>query len=98
MLSRLLDRLVSGDEVALVVEGVEDAEDVDPHFGRLLDEGLHHVVRVVAVPDEVLSAEEHLKFRLAASWLLRMRTLSQGSSFRNRVVTSKVAPPHTSIE
>ena len=97
MLSCLLDRLVRGDEVALVVEGIENAEDVDPDLGRLLDKGLHHIVRVLAVPDEVLPAQEHLEWRFR-HLLSQERTLSQGSSLRNRVVTSKVAPPHTSIE
>ena len=61
VLLRLLDRLEGRLEVALVVERVEDAEDVDPGFGRLLDEGLDDVVGVVPVADEVLAAEQHLK-------------------------------------
>ena len=30
--------------------------------------------------------------------VLSARTLSQGSSFRNRIIESKVAPPHISMD
>ena len=46
-------------EVAVVVQGVEDPEDVHAVGGRPLDEGLGDVVGVVAVADQVLAAQQH---------------------------------------
>lgn len=54
----LLDRPF---EIADVVEGVEDTEDVDAVGGRALDEPVQHVVRIMPVSDDVLPAEEHLQ-------------------------------------
>jgi len=48
-----------GLEVAQVVQGVEDAEDVDPDLAGPVDEGPDDVVGVVPVADEVLAAQEH---------------------------------------
>ena len=46
--------------VAEVVQGVEDAEDVDPAVRRGRDEELHRVVGVVAVPHQVLAPDQGL--------------------------------------
>ena len=48
-------------EVPHVVERVEDAEDIDAVRGRTFDEPLHHVIGVMAIADEVLPAQQHLK-------------------------------------
>ena len=50
-----------GLEVARVVQRVEDADDVDAVLHGLLDEGLDHVVGVVAVTEQVLAAQQHLQ-------------------------------------
>ena len=44
-----------------VVQGVEDAEDVDPGPGGLLHEGLRHPRRVRRVADRVAPAQQHLQ-------------------------------------
>ncbi len=48
-------------QIAHVVEGVEDADDVDAVFHALAAEGVHHVVGVVLVAQDVLAAVEHLQ-------------------------------------
>ena len=47
-------------QVPGVVQGIEDPEDVHAVLHRAVTEGAHPVVRVVAVADGVLAAEEHL--------------------------------------
>ena len=64
MLARALDGGGGPGEVALVVQGVEDAEDVDARLGGVLDEGVDEVVGVVAVTDEGLAAQQHLQGRV----------------------------------
>ena len=54
-------------QVAHVVEGVEDADDVDAVFNGLAAEGIHHVVGVVLVAQDILSPEEHLKLGVGQS-------------------------------
>ena len=43
------------------VERVKDAEDVDARLGALLDEGVHEVIRIARIADEVRAAQEHLE-------------------------------------
>ena len=50
--------------VPLVVEGVEDAEDVDAILRRTVDEGIDHVVSIRAVADEGLPAKKHHEGRV----------------------------------
>ena len=57
----LLHGLDRGLEVPQVVEGVEDAEDVHAVLDGELAELLDDVVRVVAVADDVLPAQQHLQ-------------------------------------
>ena len=52
-----LDGLDGGLEVAQVVDGIEDAEDVHSVLDGELAELLDNIVRVVAVADDVLAAE-----------------------------------------
>ncbi len=47
--------------IAQIVERVKDAENIDPHFGRLFDEALDDIVGVMAVTHAVLSPEQHLE-------------------------------------
>lgn len=56
-----LDR---GFEIAQVVHGVEDAEYIHAVRGRLVDEGVHHIVGVVPVAEQVLAAQQHLDGRV----------------------------------
>ena len=47
--------------VANIIQGVEDAEDTHAVFNRQADELFHHVVGVMAVADQILSAQKHLQ-------------------------------------
>ncbi len=49
MLPRLLDRLERRLKIPLIVDRIKHTEDVDPHLRRLLNKGLHHIIRVVAI-------------------------------------------------
>ena len=51
-------------EIPHVVQGVEDAEDIDAIRGRPFDEPLHYVVGVMAIADQVLPAQQHLELRV----------------------------------
>ena len=53
-------------DVPHVVQRIEDAEDVDAVCGGPFDEPLEHIVRIVAIADQVLPAEQHLELRIAA--------------------------------
>ena len=79
------------------VERVEDAKQVDSRRGGLGDERLDDIVGIAGIADGVGSAKSIWKRILgirSRSWARR----SHGSSFRNRMAVSKVAPPHISIE
>ncbi len=70
-----------------VIEGVEDAEDVDAGPRRLVDEGIGDLRRVRGVADRVASAQEHLQGDVRDR-LPRWARRSQGSSPRKRGATS----------
>ena len=53
-----------GLDVAQIVHGVEDAKDIDAICGRTFDEGVHDIVGIVAVSEDVLPAKQHLKPRV----------------------------------
>ena len=57
----LLDGADGHLEVAVVVEGVEDAEDVHAVLDGEGDEALEDIVGVVLVAEDVLAAQEHLE-------------------------------------
>jgi len=61
----LLDGIDGVFEIARVVEGVENPEDVDAVIARERHETVEQIVGVIPVPDDILSAEEHLERRLA---------------------------------
>ena len=48
-------------KVALVVQGVKYAEDVHAGFGGVMDKGGDDIISVVAVADQVLPPQQHLK-------------------------------------
>ena len=56
----LQGRLDRGLQVAQVVHGIEDAEDVDAVLRRPLDKPADHVIGIVPVAEDVLAAKEHL--------------------------------------
>jgi hypothetical protein len=68
-------------EVAQVVHRIEDAEHPDAVERRALDELVHHVIRIVAVAEQVLAAQQHL-LRRVGHGPLEPRSRSQGSSPR----------------
>ena len=92
-----LGRLNSLFQIADVVESVEDADDVDAVFDGLGAEGVHHVVGVVLIAQDVLAPEQHLQFCV-------LHVLADGAQAlprvlpRKRIHASKVAPPQHSRE
>ena len=64
MTAFLLGRVYSGLKVSRVVESIENSQDIDAVRDRLLDEVLNHVVSVVTVAEDILSAEKHLELRI----------------------------------
>src|SRR5271165_7138661 len=61
MLAALLHGRDAGAKVAQVVEGIEDPEDVDTGVRRFVYKALHHFIRIVAVSQQVLAAQQHLE-------------------------------------
>ena len=51
-----------GLQIAQIVQRVKDADDVDAVVQGFFHEVIHHVIRVVAVAQDVLGAEQHLQF------------------------------------
>ena len=51
-------------EVAQVVERVEHLDHANAVFDGLLDEGAHHVIRLMGLSEQCLSADQHLQWRL----------------------------------
>ena len=57
-----LDGLVNGDlQVAHVVQGVENPDDVNAVLYGVLHKLAHHVVGIVLVPQNILAAQQHLQ-------------------------------------
>ena len=54
-------------QVPHVVQRVENPDDVDAVFNGLAAEGVHHIVGVVLVAQDVLAPEEHLELRVGQS-------------------------------
>ena len=48
-------------DVADIVQGVEDAEDIDAVGGRPFNEPFQYIVGIVPIADQVLPAEQHLE-------------------------------------
>ena len=65
VLAGLLDGVRGALQVRLVVQGVEDAEDVDSVFSGPLHERIYDIVGVVPVSDQGLSSEEHSERRVS---------------------------------
>ena len=61
MLARAPDGCHGRFHIAGIVQGIKDAEHVHAVCRRTLDEGIHDIVRVMAVPNEILPAQEHLQ-------------------------------------
>ena len=69
-------------QIADVVEGVEDADDIDAVLHALAAEGVHHVVCVVLVAQNVLAAEQHLQLRV-------LHVLADGAQALPRIFVQK---------
>ena len=61
MLAAGFDLAYGAVHVPDIVQGVEDAEDIDAVDGGALDEPFQHVVGIVPVANQVLSAQQHLQ-------------------------------------
>ena len=62
---RALECCINRDfEVTNIVECIKDAEYANTMLGCLLNELLYHVVGVVVIAEQVLTAEKHLNWRL----------------------------------
>ena len=70
-----LGGLHGGFHVAGVVERVKNADDVDAVFDRQADELVHHVVAVVLVTQDVLTAQQHLQLGLGHGLAQRAQPL-----------------------
>ena len=62
-------------EVRQIVQGIEDAEDIDAVLRRTLHEGLDHVVGIVPIAQQVLTAQQHLVAGLGHGRLEPTQTL-----------------------
>ena len=51
-------------QVAQVIETVEDTDNVDTVGNGFLHERIHHIVRIRAISENILSAEQHLQLRI----------------------------------
>ena len=56
-------------QVAGIVQGIEDADDVDAVLDGQAGELIHHVVGVVAIAQYVLAAEQHLQLGVGQGFL-----------------------------
>ena len=92
-----LNGFEAGFHVTFIIQGIENTEDIDADFGRMFDESFNHIIGIMTVPTRFWPRSSICRGVLGISFF-RTRGLSQGSSFRKRVATSKVAPPQTSIE
>ncbi len=49
-------------QILNIVEGVEDPDNINSVCDRTLDKILHHIIRIMAVAQHILAAEQHLEF------------------------------------
>ena len=69
MLALIQHRLERTLEVARVIHRVEDTEDIDTAGRGTLDEGIHHVIGVMTIAEQVLGAQQHLLLSLGHRFL-----------------------------
>ena len=67
-----------------------------PCCGAALDELAHDVVGIIRVADGVAGAQQHLEQDVRDALRAAASSRSHGSSCRNRIDVSNVAPPHIS--
>ena len=61
-MSALLDGLINGHfQVAHVVEGVENTDDIDTVLHGVLDKLTYYIVGIVLIAQDVLAAQQHLQ-------------------------------------
>lgn len=75
-------------QIPHIVQRVENADDVDAVFNGLAAEGVHHVVGIVLVAQNVLATEQHLQLRV-------LHVLADGPQPLPRVLVQKA---HTGVE
>lgn len=91
---RVFRRLDGRFQVARVVEGVEDADDVDTVIDGAVDEFVDDVVGIMAVA--LFWPRNNICKGVFLTCFLMVRRRSHGSSSRKRIHVSKVAPPQHS--
>ena len=62
VLAGFFDGTYRGLYISQVIEGVENAEDVHTVFCRLVAESLHHFILIMAIPKQILAAQQHLQW------------------------------------
>ena len=63
----LLGSLNGSLQVADVVEAVKNTDNINPVCDRLLNEVLYHIICIVVVAQDILSAEQHLQLGVLES-------------------------------
>ena len=61
MLAGLLHGFNAGLQIAHVIQRIKNTEHIDAVFRGLFNKRLHHIVAVVAVPEQILTAQQHLQ-------------------------------------
>ncbi len=69
-------------QIARIVERVEDTDDIDAVFNGLSHEGIHHVVRIMLIAQDVLPAQQHLQLGVGDG-------LAQGAQALPRILVQK---------
>ena len=75
-------------QVPHIVQRVENADDVDAVFNGLAAEGVHHVIGIVLVAQNVLATEQHLQLRV-------LHVLADGPQPLPRILVQET---HTGVE
>ncbi|MBT9159987.1 MAG: hypothetical protein DDT26_01260 [Dehalococcoidia bacterium] len=74
-LAVLLDGFRGTLVVALVIHRIEDAKDIDAYLYGLFHKGVHQVIRVVAISNQILTSQEHRQRRVRHEPLQGARSL-----------------------
>ena len=70
----VLSRVDSSLQIFNVVEGIKDTDNVDAVRDTLLHEVFEHIVRIMAVAQHILAAEQHLQLRVRAIFAQHAQT------------------------
>ena len=62
-----LEGLIDGYfDIADIIEGIEDTDDINAIFHRFADEHTHHIIGIMLIAQQVLAAQQHLQRGLGA--------------------------------